>query len=359
MPPDFFKDLKVVELAAVLAGPAVGMFFAELGAEVLKIENEQTCGDMTRGWRLPSEDPATPVSAYWSSVNFNKKVFFKNLEKADDRQWVMDEIKTADVVISNFRPASARRLGMDTATLRQANPKLIFAQIDAFPDPDDPRPAFDIVLQAEAGIISMTGHEGGRPVRLPIAFIDLFAAHQLKEAILCALIHRSRTGEGWTVRTSLYEAALASLANQATNWLMGGLIPQKMGMAHPNIAPYGDVFRCADGREIVLAVGTERQFDQLCRIVPGCAGLPQLPDFQSNKKRVENRARLNERLAEGFSKKTRDALLAEFSAAAVPVARILDMKEVFEQPEAGRMVLEEEVEGVRTRRVRTVAFSMD
>ncbi len=358
MPPDFFKDLKIIELAAVLAGPAVGMFFAELGADVLKIENELTGGDMTRGWRLPSENPSSPVSAYWSSVNFKKTVRLKNLEDPIDNQWVMEQIKLADIVISNFKPASARRLGMDAATLRAANPQLIFAQIDPFSDPEDPRPAFDIVLQAEAGIISMTGIEGGPPVRLPIAFIDLFAAHQLKEAILCALIHRGRTGEGATVRTSLYESALASLANQATNWLMGGEIPGRMGMAHPNIAPYGDVFLTKDGREIVLAVGTERQFLNLCKILPGCENLPQLLDFQSNKHRVKNRALLNERLVAGFLQKNRAVLLTEFSASGVPAARILNMLEVFEQPEAEAMVLAEIVDGQLTRRVKTVAFSM-
>lgn len=358
MPPDFFKNLKIVELAAVLAGPAVGMFFAELGADVLKIENELTGGDMTRGWRLPSENPENPVSAYWSSINFNKTIFFKNLEQPIDNQWVMEQIKSADIVISNFKPASARRLGMDATTLRTANPRLIFAQIDSFSDPEDPRPAFDIVLQAEAGIISMTGLPNGPAVRLPIAFIDLFAAHQLKEAILCALIHRERTNEGSTVRTSLYESALASLANQATNWLMGSEIPGRMGMAHPNIAPYGDVFLTKDGREIVLAVGTERQFLGLCKILPGCENLPQLIDFQSNKHRVRNRTSLNERLAAGFLQKERDVLLAEFSAAGVPAARILNVKEVFEQPEAEKMILEEIIGGQVTRRVKTVAFSM-
>ena len=358
MPPDFFKDLKIVELAAVLAGPAVGMFFAELGADVLKIENASTGGDMTRSWRLPSENPENPVSAYWSSINFNKRIEFKNLEQPIDNQWVMSKIREADIVISNFKPASARRLGMDAETLRTANPKLIFAQIDSFSDPEDPRPAFDIVLQAEAGLISMTGLAGGAPVRLPVAFIDLFAAHQLKEAILCALIHRGRTGNGSVVRTSLYESALASLANQATNWLMGGEIPGRMGMAHPNIAPYGDVFLTKDGKEIVLAVGTERQFALLCKSLPGCENLPQLIDFQSNKHRVKNRQALNLALATGFSQKNRDEFLAGFAASGVPAARILNLKEVFDQPEAERMVLKEIIDGQLTRRVKTVAFSM-
>jgi crotonobetainyl-CoA:carnitine CoA-transferase CaiB-like acyl-CoA transferase len=358
MPNFMFQKIKIVELASVLAGPAVGMFFAELGAQVLKIENKKTGGDMTRGWRLPTENPENPVSAYWSCVNFNKEIVQIDLENAENQRFVLEKIAEADIVISNFKPKSARRLGMDSETLRAKNPRLIFAQIDAFADPEDPRPAFDIVLQAEAGIISMTGIEGGAPVRMPIAFIDLLAAHQLKEAILVALWQRERTKKGATVRTSLYESAVASLANQATNWLMGGQIPVKMGMAHPNIAPYGDVFLTKDGKEMVLAVGTERQFSELCETSDLLKNLPQLPDYQSNKDRVKNRSSLNLILAAAILEKNRDAFLAELTAKNVPAARILNIAEVFEQPEAERMILEEVVEGQLTRRVKTVAFSI-
>ncbi len=141
MQKQFFSGLKVVEFASVLAGPAVGMFFAELGATVVKIENSTTGGDMTRGWKLPIEDPQSPISAYWCSVNWGKTHLFLDLNDPADREHAMALALDADVVISNFKPSSARRLGVDAHSLRAANPRLIFAQLNAFADPEDESPA--------------------------------------------------------------------------------------------------------------------------------------------------------------------------------------------------------------------------
>ena len=354
----FFQGLKVVEFAGVLAGPAVGMFFAELGAEVVKIENKTTGGDMTRGWKLPSEDPDSPVSAYFCSVNWGKQHLMLDLNDPNDLQIALDHARRADVVISNFKPASARRLGVDAQSLRARKPELIYAQINAFSDPEDERPAFDVVLQAEAGFLYMTGEAGGPPVKMPVALIDLIAAHQLKEAILIALLRRARTGEGSVVSTSLMESALASLANQAGNYLMAGHVPQRMGAQHPNIAPYGDIFHCADGKPLLLAVGTERQFGALCRTL-GLEWMLEDPDFQTNKMRVSNREALNEALSIAISTKIFDDLMPMLHAAGVPAARIRDMRSVFELPEAQAMILEEKTaEGIETKRVKTVAFNI-
>ncbi|MFN4254857.1 MAG: CaiB/BaiF CoA transferase family protein [Saprospiraceae bacterium] len=353
-----FKGLKVVEFAGVLAGPAVGMFFAELGAEVVKIENKTTGGDITRGWKQPSESPDAPVSAYFCAVNWGKKHLLLDLADPTDRALALEYARAADVVISNFKPSSARRLGMDADTLRAENQRLIYAQINAFADPEDESPAFDMVLQAEAGFLFMCGEPDRPPVRMPVALIDLLAAHQLKEGVLVALLQRARTGEGATVTTSLMESALASLANQASNYLMSGHIPQRMGTAHPNIAPYGDLFACADGQMLLLAVGTERQFERLCRFL-NLENLLQHPDFQTNTARVQNRARLCEILKSEIGKFPSAALVADLKAVGVPAARIRNMAEVFEMPEAQAMILEENVAGsFPTRRLRTVAFSI-
>lgn len=352
------QNLKIVEFASVLAGPAVGMFFAELGAEVWKIENPTTGGDMTRHWRLPEESPDAPQSAYFSSVNFRKKHLFLDLAQPSDLAKAKDLVRDADVVISNFKPSSARKMGVDADSLRQLNPRLIYAQLDAFADPEDIAPAFDVVLQAEAGFLFMTGEPGRAPVKMPVALIDLLAAHQLKEGILLALWQREQSGEGCTVRTSLFESAVASLANQATNFLMAGKIPQKMGTAHPNIAPYGDVFAAADGREIVLAVGTERQFEKLCQVL-GLKNLLQKIDFQTNTTRVANRQRLNGILAKAIEQHDSDFLLKKFRTSGVPAGRIRNMAEVFDLPEAQAMILEEKIGAVfLSRRVRTVAFQL-
>lgn len=357
MPP--FQQLKVVEFASVLAGPAVGMFFAELGAEVVKIENKSAGGDMTRGWKLPGEDRESDISAYFCSVNWGKKHLFLDLDDLADRREAVALALAADVVISNFKPSSARRWGLDAESLRKVRPALVFAQINAFADPADESPAFDIVLQAEAGFLFMTGEPGGPPVRMPVAFIDALAAHQLKEGILLALLERERSGQGATVSTSLLESALASLLNQASNYLMAGHVPQRMGTQHPNIAPYGDVFTAADGKTVLLAVGTERQFRHLCAAL-AVPDLAEHPDFRTNAARVRHRAALNAVLAENIQKYPAETLLRRFKETGVPAARIRDMREVFELPEAAAMVLEETLPGPRpTKRMKTIAFKIE
>ena len=358
MEKEFFKGLKVVEFASVLAGPAVGMFFAELGAEVTKIENKTTGGDVTRRWKLPSENPESEASAYFCSVNWGKQHLLLDLNDPVERQQAIELALAADVVISNFKPSSARRMGIDAAQLRDRKPTLIYAQLSAFADPEDESPAFDVVLQAEAGFMYMTGEPDCPPVKMPVALIDLLAAHQLKEAILLGLLRRERSGAGCTVTVSLLESALASLANQATNWLMAGHIPQRMGALHPNIAPYGDTFTCADDQQVLLAVGTERQFLHLCRCLE-LESLAEHADFHTNQLRVRHRPALNKVLAEAFLHKNLDDWMHLFKSNGVPAARIRDMRSVFELPDAQRMVLEEQLpDGTPSRRVRTTAFTL-
>jgi crotonobetainyl-CoA:carnitine CoA-transferase CaiB-like acyl-CoA transferase len=352
----FFAGLKVVELASVLAGPAVGMFFAELGAEVLKIENKTTGGDITRKWKLPSENPDSPISAYFCSVNWGKKHLMADLRQPEERDQVLQLIAEADVVISNFRPTAARAFGMDMETLHALYPELICAQLQAFSDPEDETPAFDVVLQAEAGFLYMCGEPGCPPVKMPVALIDLLAAHQMKEAILLALLKKSRTGKGSIVRTSLMESALASLANQATNFLMSGYIPQPMGTQHPNIAPYGDCYLCADQQRVLLAVGTEKQFQNFCTAIQ--LQLVDDPRFASNPDRVKNRAALNQAIATRIREKNLDAWMDAFHANGVPAARIRDMQAVCKLETTQKMILKENISGTETRRIRSIAFTL-
>ncbi|MFT6148183.1 MAG: crotonobetainyl-CoA:carnitine CoA-transferase CaiB-like acyl-CoA transferase [Saprospiraceae bacterium] len=354
---EIFKNLKVIELASVLAGPAVGMFFVELGAEVIKIENATTNGDVTRKWKLPTENPNASQSAYYSAVNWQKEVIFADLTTETDQNRIHNLIKTADIVISNFNKKSAQKLRMDYETLKAINPKLIFAQLTAFGENDD-TPAFDVVLQAEAGFLYMTGEPDREPVKMPVALIDLLAAHQLKEGVLVAMLQRERTGEGSYVTVSLVDAAIASLANQATNWLMGNHIPQRMGTMHPNIAPYGDVFYTSDDKPIVLAVGTERQFRNLCSVL-NLSELIKNKQFKTNMVRVQNRESLKNILAKAIKKYERTDILNLLKIKKVPVGSIRNMKEVFELEAAKRMILRETLEdGTVTERVRTVVFDL-
>ncbi len=357
MQDQFFKGLKVIELASVLAGPAVGMFFSELGAEVIKIENKSTGGDVTRKWKLPSEDKSAFHSAYYCSVNWQKRILLKNLQDESDRTEVLDLIKTADIVVSNFKPASAVKMGMDYESLRTINNQIIYAELTSY-GKQDFTPAFDIVMQAEAGFLYMCGEPDRNPVRMPVALIDLLAAHQLKEGILLALLKKMRTGEGSFVTTSLLESAVASLANQATNWLMGNTIPQRMGSQHPNISPYGDVFLTKDNLPIVLAIGTEKQFQLLCKVLK----VDSLKDdnrFNINTLRVKNRKELADELGKAIIHFDRKSLLNLLKKEGVPAGSIRNMKEVFELEQARDMILKETLEdGSETKRVKTVAFTI-
>jgi crotonobetainyl-CoA:carnitine CoA-transferase CaiB-like acyl-CoA transferase len=353
-----FSELKVVELASVLAGPAVGMFFAELGAQVVKIENSKTGGDMTRSWKIPNESQESTTSAYFFSVNWHKKHVFLDLTQSEDQADVHALIQDADIVISNFKPSSALKMRVDAATLQNLNPRLIFAQLNAFADPEDETPAFDMVLQAEAGFLHINGEPNRPPVKMPVALIDLLAGHQLKEAILIALLHRERSGKGCMVSTSLMESALASLGNQASNYLNTGYIPCPMGTQHPNIAPYGDVFTCADGQPVVLAVGTQRQFIRLCEAL-NMPEMIELPEYKTNSDRVKNRGALIAILAKSMAQFDAASLMEKLKSAGVPAGRIRNMEEVMQLPAAQAMVLEEEMnDGKTSKRLMTNAFKI-
>lgn len=349
------NHLTVIELASVLAGPAVGMFLAELGAKVIKVENPDG-GDVTRQWKLPTEDAQSEVSAYFSSVNYGKEYQSINLKTTEGRQAVLDLIATADILLANFKAGDDVKLGLDYKTLKALNPKLIYGCITGF-GPNDSRTAFDVVLQAEAGLMYMNGTPESGPVKWPVAVVDLMAAHQLKEGILLALLQRERTGQGAKVSVSLYDAAVASLANQATNWLMAGHVPQRIGSLHPNIAPYGETLTCADGGQIVLAVGSNMQFENLCKVL----ALPTLPPdekYNTNSQRVTNRKSLLATLQQAASKWQRDDLLAALLAAQVPAGAIRNMQEVFAQPRAKTLINKETIAETVTQRPATAVFTI-
>lgn len=352
-----FKDLKVIELASVLAGPAVGLFFAELGAEVIKIENKKTGGDVTRTWRLPSEDKEASVSAYYCAINWNKEVHFLDLSKEEGKRAVYELIKEADVVVANYKKQSAKKLGMDYESLKAIRPDLIYANISGFGEESE-RVAFDVVLQAESGFMYMNGQPESLPTKMPVALIDVLAAHQLKEGILVAMLQRYKTGKGAHVSVSLLEAAVASLANQATNWLMGQHIPQRMGSLHPNIAPYGELFETKDKKLLILSIGSDRQFLALCTCL-NRLDLLENAAYKTNIERVKNRVDLAAELRASFKDLVAREILASCHKHFVPIGQVRNMQEVFEQPTAKQMILEETIDGLPTQRVRTAAFKIE
>ncbi len=332
-----FKNLKVVELANVLAGPAVGMFFSEMGAKVIKVENKTTNGDVTRSWKLPSENPKSKTSSYYCSVNWNKKVVFADLKNEEEKKKILLFIKNADVVISNYKKGDDIKFGMDYKTLKKINPSLIYAHLSGFGENSN-RTAFDIVLQAETGFMFMNGTAESGPIKMPLALIDILAAHQLKEGILVALIKKMQTGKGANVSVSLYDTAVASLANQATNWLMAKHNPQAIGSLHPNIAPYGEIFPTKDGKLIVLAVGNDKQFTMLCSILK-INSLLKNDLYITNSNRVKNRAMLFKILLPEIKKWSSKKLIKAFIHKDVPAGTIKSIKEVFQNKNALKLTL--------------------
>lgn len=351
----FFKDLKVVELASVLAGPAVGLFFAELGAEVIKIENKSTGGDVTRQWKSSVEEASSPASAYYYSVNYNKTSILLNLSDDVDRSVAYAHIRDADVVISNFKPRSAESIGMDYNTLKRIRHDIIYGSISAY-GPGDPSSGFDALIQAETGWMDINGAADGPPVKLPVALIDILSAHQLKEGILIALLHRMRTGEGSCLDVSLYDTAVASLANQASTWLNLGILPVRMGSQHPTIAPYGDIIMTSDGVALLLAIGNDHQFKSFCDIIE-LTHLAADNKFSSNMNRVKNRIELMEILLPKCKTIASDHIIDQCKTLKVPISPINNLKEVFSDPRAQRLVLtQKEGDGLISSRVKSTVF---
>jgi len=350
------KDLIVLELASVLAGPDVGMFFAELGAKVIKIENSKTNGDVTRTWKLSSENKTANVSAYYSSVNWNKEVLFLDLRQQEDLIKVYELVKKADIVIANYKKGDDVKLNVDYNTLKKINPTIIYGVINGFGS-SDKRVAFDVVLQAETGFMSMNGTRESGPLKLPIALIDIVAAHQLKEGILVALYNRNKKKKSVYVEVSLYDAAIATLKNQASNWLMNNHIPQALGSLHPNIAPYGEVFTTSDNKQIVLAIGSDSQFKHMLEIL-GADVILGNNNYLSNQLRVQNRTLLHIDLAPFFKQFKSKELMELFIDKNVPAGAIKNMKEVFEDNTAQSLVNEEIIESIITKRIKTSVFKI-
>lgn len=351
-----FENLKVLELASVLAGPDVGMFFAEQGAKVIKVENKLTNGDVTRQWKLGSENQENAVSAYYSSVNWNKQILFYDLTNYDDKNEVYELVKTADVIIVNFKPGDAEKLGMDYETLKSFNSKVIYGEINGYGEKSK-RSAYDVVLQAETGFMSINGTNESGPIKLPIALIDVIAAHQLKEGLLMAMLKKEKTGLGSKVEVSLYDSALSSLKNQATNWLMNQQVPKPMGSLHPNISPYGETFTTKDNKQVVLAIGNNKQFNTLLKILDA-SHLINDQRFSSNQLRVKNRKALDNELQPLFLREIREELMKQFIQENVPVGALNSIDEVFENEDAKKLILEEKIEGIQTKRVKTSVFKI-
>lgn len=349
-----FEGLRVADLSTVLAGPSVATFFAELGAEVVKFENAHI-PDVTRSWKLPVEDLDSKISAYFASVNYNKEYRKIDLNNHDDRSQLFSFFKTCDIIITNFKPGDDSKFGFTTSWIQSEFPRLIWAKIKGYESSE--KTAYDVVLQAETGFMSMNGEANGLPTKMPVAMIDILAAHQLKEGILCALYQRAKTGKGCIVECSLEAAAISGLVNQASNYLMTNTIAERMGSLHPNIAPYGEIMICSDNRMIVLAIGSQKQFEDLCEVV-GLGSLTQNPVFESNQQRVSNRRELQNILQGAFAKSPSAHWLSSLSAKKIPAGLIRSIDEVLQSPHLQHLILSNTEDGEKATRVSSAVFQL-
>jgi len=347
-------SLKVIELSTVLAGPSVGMFFAELGADVLKIEHP-SLPDVTRTWKLPAEAPDATVSAYFSSVNYKKRYARLDLLSEEGRATIRQLIRDSDLLLMNFKKGDDSKFGLTTDEISALNPRIIIGKITGFGDHSD-RVAYDLILQAETGFMSMNGTPNSGPVKMPVALIDVLAAHQLKEGLLVALLDRERTQRGTCVSVSLYDAAVSSLVNQASNYLMEQHIPQRIGSLHPNIAPYGELFTTSDNKLITFAIGSNTHFRKLCAFL----GVPELSQdlrFSENVARVQHRTELGQLLQTAIGTYDSATLDSHMQELHIPMGIVRSLDEVFSDKAAQALIREELTEGQPTKRVTTIAFT--
>jgi crotonobetainyl-CoA:carnitine CoA-transferase CaiB-like acyl-CoA transferase len=327
------NGLKVLELARVLAGPWIGQTLADLGADVIKVESPE--GDDTRRWGppfVPGADGAPGDAAYFHCCNRGKRSVIADLHGAEGRRLVADLAARADVLIENFKVGSLAAHGLDQATLRTANPRLIYCSVTGFGQtgPYAARAGYDLVIQGMGGLMDITGEADGGPQKTGVALADIITGLYGVIAIQAALAQRERTGQGMHIDLSLLDTMVAVLANQGLNFLVSGLAPQRLGNAHPNIVPY-QTFEARDGT-LSVAVGNDAQFQRLCAVL-GMTRIAADARFATNQDRVRHRGVLIPELATAIAQRPREALLKSLEAQQIPSGPVNSIAEVFADPQ--------------------------
>lgn len=315
---------KVLDLSRILAGPFAAQLLADLGAEVIKIE--PPAGDPARGWGPPFECGDQGESAYFRCANRGKRSVILDLVRKDHQDRLSDLIKQVDVLLENFLPDSAERLGLTWERLHDKYPKLILASVRGFASDvlASQRAGYDFIVQAESGWMSITGEPEGRPMKVGVALADVLAALYAANGIQAALLHRERTGEAIHVEVPLMEAALSGLINVGAGTLMTGQTPARFGNGHPSIVPY-QTFTCSDG-EVAVGVGNDRQFEVLALWLG--LDLKAEPGWIKNRGRVHDRKRLIRILERKFIERATDNVLKFCETHAIPASRIRTVDDV-------------------------------
>ncbi len=337
--PTALSGVRVLDLSRVLAGPWAGQLMADLGADVVKVERP-VAGDDTRAWGPPWLDDVdgnpTSESAYYLSANRNKRSVTIDLSRPEGQQLVRRLAAKADILIENFKVDGLRQYGLDYASLKEVNPRLIYCSITGFGQtgPYAARAGYDFLIQGMGGLMSLTGRpdgaEGAGPMKVGVALTDVMTGLYASVAVLAALAHRERSGQGQYIDLALLDVQVACLANQASNYLVGDVVPKRMGNAHPNIVPYQD-FPTADGH-MIIAVGNDGQFASFCRAL-GQPGWAADQRFASNPQRVRHREELIAGIRAVTVGRGTAAWIATMEAAGVPCGPINTLDKVFADPQ--------------------------
>jgi crotonobetainyl-CoA:carnitine CoA-transferase CaiB-like acyl-CoA transferase len=337
--PPPLAGIRVLDLSRVLAGPWAGQMLADLGADVVKVERPGA-GDDTRTWGPPylkdADGRDTAEAAYFLCANRNKRSVAIDIATAEGQALVRQLAARADVVLENFKRDGLKRYGLDHASLLALNPRLVYCSITGFGQtgPYAPRAGYDFLIQGMGGLMSITGRadseEGAGPQKVGVALTDIMTGLYATIAVQAALAERGRSGLGQHIDLALLDVQVACLANQASNYLAGGVVPARMGNAHPNIVPYQD-FPTADG-DMILAIGNDGQFARFCAIA-GHAEWASDPRFATNPQRVANRATLIPLLRRATVERTTHDWVDALEAAHVPCGPINRIDEVFADPQ--------------------------
>lgn len=326
--------VRVLELARILAGPWAGQLLADLGADVIKVERPQE-GDDTRHWGPPFVRSAAGddlSAAYFHSCNRGKRSVAIDIATPEGQARIRALAMDADVIIENFKVGGLARYGLDAASLRALNPRLIYCSITGFGQtgPYAHRPGYDFIAQAMGGMMSITGEPDGPPQKSGVAYADILTGVYSTVGILAALHQRQRTGEGAHVDMALLDTQVGVLGNQALNWMVSGNVPQRMGNGHVNLVPYQS-FACADG-DVIIAVGNDRQFARLCQVL-NLSEIASDARFATNPARVANRQTLIALIAAATQSWASAELYAALEADGIPAGPVNRIDQVFADPQ--------------------------
>ena len=334
------EGIRVVDLTRILAGPYCTMMLGDMGAEIIKIENPDG-GDDTRGWGPPF---LNGVSTYFISINRNKKSLTLNLKDERGKELLRDLIRNSDVMVENFRPGALEKLGFPWEEIHRINPAMIFASLSGFGQtgPRKSEPGFDVVIQGEGGIMSITGEPDAPPSKVGASIADITAGMLAAQGILLSLYHREKTGVGQMVDVGMLDGQVALLTYHANNYFGTGKLPPRRGNKHPSITPY-ETYECRDGY-FNLGVGNDSLWRRFCDAM-GLGQIKEDPKFAINKDRVDNRLELQEILDAFFAEKTVGETLNALRSAGVPCGPINNLEQVLNEPQilAREMVVDVDV----------------